>query len=86
MGGFSTTRIDGHLVEFGDLLRVETQDGWVAARFLEVSDCGTIWMECVRDEDSFRGDSVFSDNLSEVWQVRFGCKKDDPILFLGDGI
>lgn len=94
MSGYSSWSIDGVDVNFGDLLRVELADWprgtrWISAVFLEVSEEGEegeMWMRCLVEDESVRGDTVFSSRWGEVVSVEFGCRSNDPCLFLGSGI
>ena len=96
MSRYSSWSIDGVDVKYGDLLRVELSNWphgtrWISAVFLEMGDNGppedpVMWMQCLCEDDSVRGDSVFSSRFVEVLTVEFGCRSNDPCLFLGAGI
>ena len=90
MGGFHSTVIDGHRVEYGDICEVEYtwngQTKWIAASFVETTEDGDRWFRCVCEDEYVRGDDTFPDYYQEIGEVRFAHKKDDPSVDLGAGI
>ena len=91
MGGFASTVIDGHPVEYGDICEVEVWgagDGpnRMAVTFVEVSDDGDMWFRCLCDHDSVRGSDTFADYYNEIGEVRFMRKANDVRADAGSGI
>ena len=84
------TTLNGVQVQYGDLCVVDVFDGsqyrMMSVRFVDRSDDGDNWFECLNPEESVRGDSTFPDYYAEVGDARFVSRPDNPSLYIADGI
>lgn len=93
MGGLNYGSIGGVPVQYGDICEAEIYDGdgqwkWVGCIFIETTDDGDLCFKLLNEEDpiGIRGDDCFFDYYSEVGELRYVCKPDDPRFFIGAGI